>query len=422
MGWELSTWLALARAFQLLGSLAATVMHGYLTIHVYVNRDGLSAHMVVLELLACLLLGYSTLAIALQHTGQRSSKTPWLTGFAVCDVLVCAVLLGIISTLAHAGLPVHCGGMTRSNYLPGDRPNFPSYGYTTIRFSDESPGQRGELDYLCGLDRSYYVIANTLIFTYIFTITVTVLRALEKRYTKTTRVNELLESLERAEEISLKVMESPSRALDEPPRPNLPPPEAPSEGILTRNPSLRSNLTAATVSASSHAGPHAATSIPRRPVPPPQSRRPRPSIPPSPASPPVPEIPFVPVPLDDEDPAEAALVADGMQHQRPHQHQPPYYQHHHHHSSSSSHSPPRMLLPILSEEVHRQSDADADAEADANAALVSDGMRPSEPTLPPYRPGNRRMSGHAAESNEMRLSEYIKGQTRAQALKDSGRY
>jgi hypothetical protein len=46
--------------------------------------------------------------------------------------------------------------------LPGDRPNFPSYGYTTIRFSDESPGQRGELDYLCGLDRSYYVIANTL--------------------------------------------------------------------------------------------------------------------------------------------------------------------------------------------------------------------------------------------------------------------
>lgn len=51
MGWELSTWLALARSFQLLGSMAATTMHGYLTVRVYVERDGLSAHMVALELL-----------------------------------------------------------------------------------------------------------------------------------------------------------------------------------------------------------------------------------------------------------------------------------------------------------------------------------------------------------------------------------
>jgi hypothetical protein len=70
-------------------------------------------------------------------------------------------------------------------------------------------------------------------------------------------------------------------------------------------------------------------------------------------------------------------------------------------------------MPILSEE-----------EQSADAALVSDGMHPSEPALPPYQPpaDGRRMSGHANESNEMRLSEYVKGQTRAQEMKDSGRY
>lgn len=68
-------------------------------------------------------------------------------------------------------------------------------------------------------------------------------------------------------------------------------------------------------------------------------------------------------------------------------------------------------MPMLSEE-----------DQSADHALVSDGMRPSEPMLPPYHPGNRRMSGHGGEDNEMRLSGYVKGQTRAQDMKDSGRY
>jgi hypothetical protein len=109
---------------------------------------------------------------------------------------------------------------------------------------------------------------------------------------------------------------------------------------------------------------------------------------------------FVPLPLDeeDDDDAAAALVADGMQHRR----QPSRDQHH-------PHQPfPRM--PMLSEE-----------DQTAGAALVSDGMRP-EPMLPPYHPGSSRMMGHAGENNEMRLSEYVKGETRAQDMKDSGRY
>lgn len=54
MGWELSStssWLALARSLQLLSALASTVMHGYLTVHIYTGKLGLSKHMIVLELL-----------------------------------------------------------------------------------------------------------------------------------------------------------------------------------------------------------------------------------------------------------------------------------------------------------------------------------------------------------------------------------
>ena len=274
------------------------------------------------------------------------------------------------------------------------------------------------------------------------------LRILEQKYTKNTKVNEMLESLERADNISLKVIDSPS-PVDESPRMSVAPP--PSEGIITRNTSLRSNFTTATsVAGSHHTNPYASSpaprrgipTIPRRPLPPtlPTSNNsdspnhnPRPSA----------NAGFVPVPLDeDEDAAEAALVSDGMQHRphRSHQNQTPHHHPHPHHSHSGpshshghshSHSYSRMTLPMLSEEDHSphphsshpHSQTPSNIDADADAALVSDGMRPSEPMLPPYHPGNRRMSGHGdEEDNEMRLSGYVKGQTRAQEMKDSGRY
>ncbi len=70
--------------------------------------------------------------------------------------------------------------------------------------------------------------------------------------------------------------------------------------------------------------------------------------------------------------AEAAMVMDGYRH---------HHHHHHHHPSVSEFA-----------------------------------------SLPPYTPGPSRqfMDGHGNENNEMRLSEYVKGQTRAQHLKDAG--
>jgi len=94
-------------------------------------------------------------------------------------------------------------------------------------------------------------------------------------------------------------------------------------------------------------------------------------------------------------------------------------------------------MPMLPEEDYGPSNSmdsrqqylppEADAEAQAQQALISDGGMGAgtiDPNLPPYQPSDRRMSGHGApgESNEMMLSGYIKGQTRAQNMKDSGNF
>lgn len=120
---------------------------------------------------------------------------------------------------------------------------------------------------------------------------------------------------------------------------------------------------------------------------------------------------FVPIPLDDhdddnDDDLASALVADGMQHQ--------------HRARTEQHAQfaarQRIQMPMLPE----------DEQLAAEHALVTDGGMggdPSqEPMLPPYEPGDSRMAGHDGEDNETRLSEYVKGQTRAQDMKDSGRY
>lgn len=67
------------------------------------------------------------------------------------------------------------------------------------------------------------------------------------------------------------------------------------------------------------------------------------------------------------------------------------------------------------------------SEVHANLAMVADGSRYTpgqvidQSQLPPYSPGNQRMMpGHGDESNDIRLSEYVKGETRAQDMKDSG--
>jgi hypothetical protein len=83
-----------------------------------------------------------------------------------------------------------------------------------------------------------------------------------------------------------------------------------------------------------------------------------------------------------------------------------------------------------------QHDTGDSIESAAEAAMITDGYRSpahqqhlqragahmSLTAPPPYVPGesSRFMTGHGDESNEMRLSDYVKGQTRAQNIKDAG--
>lgn len=87
-------------------------------------------------------------------------------------------------------------------------------------------------------------------------------------------------------------------------------------------------------------------------------------------------------------------------------------------ASSSSSISAQHAMPVSSTEMH------------ANLAMIADGSRYTpghlqvdSNQLPPYSPGNQRtMNGHGDESNDIRLSEYVKGETRAQDMKDGGSY
>ncbi len=401
-------------------------------------------------------LVYTTIAIIVQHSRGRSKKKGWLITFIVFDVCFCAADLAIFSLLSRAGLPVHCQNLThlreseRLHIMPVLFPPLtirlgPEFEqesgydwrddtfYNTEGFSDEQGPNRGRLDRFCGFERSFYVISLILVFTYMITIVLGALGVYETSHTKNDRVNELLDSLERANsEIDVKMLDASLLSpLLENPRSAATAPQ--SEGYITRTASLRSTMTSVTTSTAAHSNHHHSQSyshhrpnnvIPRRPIghpaAPPLPARPSQDSPtkePSLPGPTLPGVGFVPISLEQDSSADAALVADGMQH-RTNSNQLS-------HSSSSSqlmsqqlHQPrisismPPMPLPMLLEE-----------EQTADSALVSDGMRPSEPMLPPYEPGRGpTMAGHAGEDNDMRLSEYVKGGTRAQDIKDSGRY
>ena len=327
--------------------------------------------------------------------------------------------------------------MTRNDYRPKDAPPIdPSNPkFSTNRFSDEIGPKRGGLDGFCNYERTYFYVANALVFTYIITIVIAMVRIVEQRMSKSSKFDT------DDEEINLKELDavvpsplesiSPNR-VDPLSQQNLAqhsPPAPASEGIITRSNSLRSTFTAATTStrsgpsgarptSTSSCGPYRTNTIPRRPVGFGQH---------SPAAPfqgrvPQPSAGFSPIPLDD-DSAEAALVSDGMrppglqsqplpqlQPQPQSQSQP--LQSHHYRQQSRDHGAqyqqfPRM--PMLLEE-DQMSISTERTDADAQHALVSDGMRPSAPMLPPYEPGRNQMPGHGeGDSEGMRLSGYGKG-------------
>ncbi|KAJ9151296.1 hypothetical protein NKR23_g3146 [Pleurostoma richardsiae] len=368
---RLSSWLTLVRLFQLLSALVSACTNSWLLHYVWDRHLGLSGLMIVLELLICAVLIYTALMLLFQQTSRRSSRAGWLASFIIGDVIFCGVDIGIITVLAYAGLPDNCAGLTRSDFDHGDAPNSPKPGYTTVRFSDESGGQRGELDRFCGMERSFYFVAVVFIFSYIVTILVSVLRILERSYTRNSEIDHMLESQEAVLRLEQKLTEqrsalTPTDSRDEPP----------ATGIVTT----------ATDGVPSRAVPGAPPAIVPFPAPAPASPRSSEAGPSSrrlsfasstPTAVDSVSLPVLSLPgmslAEEEAAANLAVVMDGSR-----------YHHHHQRDSSSGSAGP--------------------------------GGGP-----PPYSPGRLRpMSGHGDEDNEVRLSGYVKGETRAQDLKDAG--
>ena len=58
---------------------------------------------------------YTVVALVVQHTGRRTTKKKWLVAFIVLDVVFCGLSLAIITILAIAGVPGHCGGLAKAS-------------------------------------------------------------------------------------------------------------------------------------------------------------------------------------------------------------------------------------------------------------------------------------------------------------------
>ncbi|KAI0601012.1 hypothetical protein F4775DRAFT_476397 [Biscogniauxia sp. FL1348] len=365
--WGFPRWLVVLRIFQVLAEFVSATMNGFLLAYIQVNKLAYSNSLFALELMACAALIYSSLVLLIQHTGRRrhNSSTAMIGTFLVLDVLLIGMLIGMITVLAGAGVPSNCHGMTRDNMLDGDAPDQPPEGYSTIRFGD-GKDKKGELDRYCAIEKGFFDITLILVFTYIATITLGALRVAERHYT----IGGSADSQTKEEEgYQLDNVQSNSHRQESATSPrNV---SVPAQGIL------------ATVSSENSAATHSQNTIA----------------------------------------SNSNYQSFGAQQQQMPHHVSPV-------------SPVSPLTPM-----NRTFDASPTFEPpspmggsmiihatdEAAEATITDGyrhqMQSRMPSLPPYSPGPSRglfMTGHGDESNDMRLSDYVKGETRAQNMKDAG--
>ncbi|CAJ2505148.1 Uu.00g125420.m01.CDS01 [Anthostomella pinea] len=370
-GWGLLRWLALIRLFQALASLVTATMNGFLLAYIHLNRLGFANSMFVLEIMACVALIYPGVVLLILHTGKRrqNASSRMIATFVVTDVILSGLMLAIITLLARTGVPSNCHGLTRDNFVRGDAPDDPPPGYTTIRFGDGPHDGKGLLDRYCTLERGFYFISITLVFTYTTTITLGILRICERYYTRNSQIDHLLTTAYNIHRLAHKQSE-----LHRPTSPaDLEDPGALTAGIL------------APMSRGSRATPSQGLVSPSTTY---HSLHVQPRHAPLLVSPVSPVSPMCPGTTPNRSFAATPTVfgtsTDGLM-------------------------------------AGRQS-PDPAAEA-----AVTDGYRHQPQagmsSLPPYSPGPSRaqfMTGHGNEANDLRLSDYVKGENRAQHMKDSG--
>lgn len=341
--WGLSSWLVFVRLIQVLGTIISAALNGALLVYMHVNGLGQNQNMFSIELMTGIVLVYTAIVLLFQHTGNQRlrMKTGVAVAFIVGDVIFTGIVIGIISMLARAGVPANCGGFQTdqtnqaSTHDDDGKPEGLSDIYTTKGFSNQSGGAKGELDKFCALERGFYFISVAIIFTYMTTISLALLRIFRANYTRNSEVDRQLARQEEMYRLEVKMTRNNNVAY------------LPIDQIHHDHPNINDN----------------------------HNRRPTIAV--SPLSTSSPAVAF--------DPARKVLL------------------------------------------IHQQQAVDqAASDRAAEEALVTDGYRqhPVYGVPPPfYTPGSsshRFMDGHGNETNEMRLSDYVKGETRAQSMKDNG--
>ncbi|KAI1141769.1 hypothetical protein F5Y05DRAFT_272575 [Hypoxylon sp. FL0543] len=376
--WSVSRCLLFARLLQVCGTLVTAVMNGFLLVYINVNDLGLATSMFCLEMMVCIAFIYSAVVLLFQHAGNphRRSRTPLIAAFVAGDLVFNGMMIAVITVLAGTGLPANCHGLTKSNIDEDDPHDKPPEGYDTIGFGDGNI--KGQLDRYCSLEQGFYFIAAGLVFTYVLTVTLGVLRIFEQRWNHG-RKDPIFASTD--DLYQLNDMRPKIRS----PRPNRDPDGIvpSSEGIIT--PTSRPNPSFHTQGIRSSGDLHRNRPFLEQSHP---QSQPVPISPVSAASPTSQVSPISPVAHQHGQFIPAPGVLDT--------------------------SMGGLMI-------------DHSRNLDAEAAMVTDGYRhqvaPGMSSLPPYAPGQSRgqfMDGHGDESNEMRLSDYVKGETRAQRMKDSG--
>ncbi|OTA61653.1 hypothetical protein K449DRAFT_65510 [Hypoxylon sp. EC38] len=374
--WSVLRCLLFARLLQVCGTLVTAVMNGFLLVYVNANGLGLASSMICLEMMICIAFIYSAVVLLFQHAGgpRRRSSTPLIAAFVAGDVVFNGMMIAVITVLARTGLPADCHGLTRSDKESGDASDNPPEGYGTERFGDGNI--KGELDKYCSLEQSFYFIAAGLVFTYMLTVTLGILRIFEQRWNHGHKDPRFASTnnLYQLSDMTPKIQSPNSSRVPEGAVPS-------SEGVIT--PTSRTNTPLHTQ------GIRASDDL-RRNHPFHEQRQ------------------SLPVPVS---PVSAASPISQVSPISPitHQHR------------SFNHTPGALDTSMGGLMI------DHSTNMDAEAAMVTDGYRhraqPGMSSLPPYTPGQSRgqfMDGHGDESNEMRLSDYVKGETRAQRMKDSG--
>lgn len=392
MAWGLSSWLGLTRCVQIIASLIASGLHGFLFGYLAINKLGMAQNVVVLQFMMTAWFAFVVVAFSVVHTRGRSRNTTWLVATIAGDICFVWVGLAIITLLSHAGVPTNCAGLTRPPNPDDETLRDPAQGYTSIRFTNQWNGAKGELDRYCALERIFYGAALVLTNLQIVTVILSILRICQGMYIKKTKAaaqasEQVLHVLREADKLKSKSYSQDSAA--------------PGGGI-------RDAAGFAQQQHHHHGCDHGAN-IPLQHL----------AMPPS----------------DDTLGVRPPALHSQVQ------------LHHHHHcqhhrqqqplpspvspvspqlfaspSGSSSGLPPTQPRPNLF------TGYDSPEEEAAAAALVTDGSSRSTDLesgygsssgLPPYTPGRLNpMSGHGDESNEMRLSDYVKGETRAQHMKN----